>query len=61
MLELKPITEYKFIDTFDPKLAAGQEKFVSHPILSLAQAYVNRNQCQRSASARAGRRSATSW
>ena len=28
------------------QLAEGQEEFVSHPIRSLAQAYVYRNQCQ---------------
>ena len=35
-----------FIDAFNLKLASGQESFVSHPIRSLAQAYVYRNQCQ---------------
>lgn len=46
MVELKAITEDNFIDAFNLKLAAGQEKFVSHPIRSLAQAYVYRTQCQ---------------
>ncbi len=46
MIELKPISEDNFIDAFNLKLASGQEKFVSHPIRSLAQAYVYRNQCQ---------------
>ena len=46
MVELKPITEDNFIDAFNLKLAEGQEKFVSHPIRSLAQAYVYRTQCQ---------------
>lgn len=46
MVELKAITEDNFIDAFNLKLAAGQERFVSHPIRSLAQAYVYRNQCQ---------------
>ncbi len=46
MVELRPITEENFIDAFDLKLAPGQEKFVSHPIRSLAQAYVYRDQCQ---------------
>ena len=46
MVELRPITEDNFIDAFNLKLAAGQEKFVSHPIRSLAQAYVYRDQCQ---------------
>ena len=46
MVELRGITEDNFIDAFDLKLAPGQESFVSHPIRSLAQAYVYRNQCQ---------------
>ncbi|MBE6827025.1 MAG: GNAT family N-acetyltransferase [Ruminococcaceae bacterium] len=46
MTELKKITEDNFIDAFNLKLAQGQEKFVSHPIRSLAQAYVYREQCQ---------------
>lgn len=46
MTELKPITEDNFIEAFNLRLAPGQERFVSHPIRSLAQAYVYRNQCQ---------------
>ena len=46
MVELKAITEESFIDAFNLKLAPGQEAYVSHPIRSLAQAYVYRNQCQ---------------
>ena len=46
MIELRPITEDNFIDAFHLKLALAQESFVSHPIRSLAQAYVYRNQCQ---------------
>ncbi|MBQ9464534.1 MAG: GNAT family N-acetyltransferase [Lachnospiraceae bacterium] len=46
MTELKPITEENFIDAFNLKLAPGQEEFVSHPVRSLAQAYVYREQCQ---------------
>ena len=46
MTELRPITEENFIDAFNLKLAPGQERFVSHPIRSLAQAYVYRDQCQ---------------
>ena len=46
MVELKPITEDNFMDAFSLQLGAGQEDFVSHPIRSLAQAYVYRNQCQ---------------
>ena len=46
MIELREITEENFLDAFDLKLAPGQEKFVSHPIRSLAQAYVYREQCR---------------
>ena len=46
MTELRPITEENFMDAFHLRLAPGQEQFVSHPIRSLAQAYVYRNQCQ---------------
>ena len=46
MIELRNITEDNFIDAFNLKLASGQEGFVSHPIRSLAQAYVYRDQCQ---------------
>ena len=42
---LKQIDEDNFIDAFNLKLASGQEAYVSHPIRSLAQAYVYRNQC----------------
>ena len=45
MVEIKPITEENFIDAFNLKLAPGQEEFISHPIRSLAQAYVYRTQC----------------
>jgi len=43
MVELRAITEENFIDAFNLKLAPGQEEYVSHPIRSLAQAYVYRN------------------
>ena len=43
---LKPITEDNFLDAFHLKLKKEQEEFVSHPIRSLAQAYVYRSQCQ---------------
>lgn len=43
---LKCITEDNFLDAFYLKLRKDQEEFVSHPIRSLAQAYVYRNQCQ---------------
>ena len=46
MISLIPITEDNFIEAFNLKLAKGQEEYVSHPIRSLAQAYVYRNQCQ---------------
>lgn len=46
MAELRAITEDNFLDAFALKLAPGQERFVSHPIRSLAQAYVYRDQCQ---------------
>ena len=46
MVELKEITEEYFIDAFNLRLAPGQENYVSHPIRSLAQAYVYREQCQ---------------
>ena len=46
MINLKPITEDNFVDAFALQLASGQEAYVSHPIRSLAQAYVYRNQCQ---------------
>ena len=46
MTQLKPITEDNFLDAFNLTLAPGQEAFVSHPIRSLAQAYVYRDQCQ---------------
>ena len=46
MVELRPITEDNFVDAFNLRLGAGQEAFVSHPVRSLAQAYVYRDQCQ---------------
>ena len=42
---LKQIDESNFLDAFALKLAPGQEAFVSHPIRSLAQAYVYYHQC----------------
>ena len=44
-LTLRRIDESNFIDAFHLKLAPGQEEFVSHPIRSLAQAYVYYHQC----------------
>ena len=46
MVNLKAISEDNFIEAFDLELAPGQEEYVSHPIRSLAQAYVYRDQCQ---------------
>ncbi len=42
---LKEIDESNFIDAFNLELAKGQERFVSNPVRSLAQAYVYRKQC----------------
>ncbi|MDD6188684.1 MAG: GNAT family N-acetyltransferase [Clostridiales bacterium] len=42
---LKKIDESNFVDAFNLKLGQGQEKFVSNPIRSLAQAYVYYSQC----------------
>lgn len=39
------INETNFINVFHLELADGQEKYVSHPIRSLAQAYVYYKQC----------------
>lgn len=44
-LSLKKVNESNFIECFNLKLGYGQDKFVSHPIHSLAQAYVYYNQC----------------
>lgn len=44
-ITLKKIDESNFLSCFGLKLAAGQEKYVSNPIRSLAQAYVYYSQC----------------
>lgn len=44
-LILKKIEESNFIECFNLRFGEGQDKFVSHPIRSLAQAYVYYNQC----------------
>lgn len=44
-LTLKKIDQTNFIDAFHLELQDGQERFVSHPIRSLAQAYVYYSQC----------------
>lgn len=46
MINLKVINEDNFLDAFQLILAKGQEKYVSNPVRSLAQAYVYRKQCQ---------------
>ena len=43
-ISLRPIDESNFLDVFNLKLGEGQERYVSHPIRSLAQAYVYREQ-----------------
>ena len=44
-ITLRVINESNFLDAFHLTLAPGQEQFVSHPIRSLAQAYVYYHQC----------------
>ena len=44
-VRLIQINEDNFIDAFNLKLEEEQELFVSHPIISLAQAYVYYKQC----------------
>ena len=44
-IEIQRIDESNFIDCFNLKLKKEQERFVSHPIRSLAQAYVYYKQC----------------
>lgn len=44
-ITLKKIDETNFIDCFNLKLGRDQEKFVSNPVRSLAQAYVYYHQC----------------
>lgn len=44
-IALQKVDESNFIACFDLKLRDGQENFVSHPIRSLAQAYVYHEQC----------------
>lgn len=43
---LNPVDENNFLDVFNLRLGDGQDIYVSHPVRSLAQAYVYRNQCQ---------------
>ena len=44
-ITLRRIDESNFIDAFNLKLSPWQEEYVSHPIRSLAQAYVYYHQC----------------
>lgn len=44
-ITLQKIDETNFVEAFQLKLGPGQEAFVSHPIRSLAQAYVYYSQC----------------
>ena len=44
-MTLQKVDESNFIACFHLELKDGQEKFVSHPIRSLAQAYVYSQQC----------------
>lgn len=44
-VSLKRIDEGNFLDAFGLQLKEGQERFVSHPVRSLAQAYVYYHQC----------------
>lgn len=45
LISLQKVDESNFIACFDLKLGGGQDEFVSHPIRSLAQAYVYYTQC----------------
>jgi diamine N-acetyltransferase len=44
-VSLRKIDESNYLSCFNLELASGQERFVSHPIRSLAQAYVYYHQC----------------
>ena len=44
-ITLQRVDESNFLACFSLQLDARQEEFVSHPIRSLAQAYVYRKQC----------------
>lgn len=45
LITLQKVDESNFIACFNLKLGEGQDKFVSHPVRSLAQAYVYYKQC----------------
>ena len=53
-ITLQKVDESNFLACFSLRLEAQQEKFVSHPIRSLAQAYVYYSQCTPFAVCRAG-------
>lgn len=44
-VHLERIDEQNYLDCFALQLAPGQERFASHPVRSLAQAYVYYHQC----------------
>ena len=46
MISLQPINESNFLQAFALEVSEDQQRFVSDPIRSLAQAYVYRDQCQ---------------
>ena len=60
-ITLQSITEENFLDAFNLKLKKEQESFVSHPVRSLAQAYVYRDQSSPSAFITRTSWSAMSW
>lgn len=45
MITLKPIDQQNYLAAFALRLGPGQDRYVSHPVRSLAQAYVYRDQC----------------
>lgn len=45
MIHLERIDENNFLEAFQLKLGQGQDKYVSSPVRSLAQAYVYYHQC----------------
>lgn len=54
LITLQKVDESNFIACFNLKLGEGQDKFVSHPVRSLAQAYVYYKQCTPFAVCRGG-------
>ena len=45
LITLKPIDQQNYLAAFALRLGPGQDRYVSHPVRSLAQAYVYRDQC----------------